>query len=167
MRKAIIEALRIVSQCIQGHGIVWVLVGSTSLALQGVSVEPDDIDVLTDKEGAYKVGELLGKYEVDPVSFKRSELFASHFGKFKVQGVSVEVMGDLEVFVDDSWTNVTEDRLRSKRLRRVGDLEIPVSPLEKQLEDYEKLNRKKDIETIKAIRTALRNQVLSSEEPSS
>lgn len=158
MKKAITEALRVISRILKGRDLEWVLVGSTSLALQGVKVYPKDVDVLTGKDEAYEIAELLREYEVYPVSFKRSELFASHFGKFNVGGVLVEVMGDLETFIDGRWTNVTADRLRLKRLCRVGDLEVPVSSLEQQLESYEKLNRKKDARTIEAIRDALRKQ---------
>jgi predicted nucleotidyltransferase len=159
MREAITEALRVISRVLKDRDIEWVLVGSTSLALQGVNVDPKDIDILTDKRGAYEIAILLKEYEIQPVTFSRSELFASHFGKFNIQGVPVEIMGDLEILTDGSWVNVTADRLQSKHKCKIGDVEVPVSSLEKQLEFYKKSSRKKDAGTAEEIRRALQEKV--------
>jgi predicted nucleotidyltransferase len=158
MRETITEALNVIHRVLKDQNIEWVLVGSTSLALQGVKVDPKDIDILTDKKGAYKVAELLREYEIQPVTFSRSELFASHFGKFNIQGVQVEIMGDLEILTHGSWINMTADRLQSKHKCKIGDVEVPVSSLEKQFEFYKKSSRKKDTATAEAIRTTLQKR---------
>jgi hypothetical protein len=160
MREAITKALRVISRVLKDRDIFeWVLVGSTSLALQGVDMDPEDIDILADKKGAYEIAELLREYEIQPVIFSRSELFASHFGKFNIQGVHVEIMGDLEILTDGSWINVTADRLQSKHICKIGEVEVPVSSLEKQFEFYKKSSRKKDVITAEAIRRTLQKKV--------
>lgn len=158
MREAITEALRVISRFLKDREIEWVLVGSTSLALQGVNVDPKDVDILTDKKGAYEIAEVLREYEIQPVFFSRSELFASHFGKFNIRGIHIEIMEDLEILTDGSWINVTADRLQSRHICKIGDIEIPVSSLEKQLEFYKKSSRKKDVRTAEAIRTTLQKK---------
>ncbi|TFG20317.1 MAG: hypothetical protein EU529_15060 [Promethearchaeota archaeon] len=52
--EAFIEALRLISGEYHIHKIKWILIGSCSLALNGVDVKPNDIDILTDEKGALK-----------------------------------------------------------------------------------------------------------------
>lgn len=85
----IITALRIICDKLMQSDISWVLVGSTSLALQRVNITPQDIDILTDKDGAYKINKLLKDYEVKPVEYCQSERFQSHLGEFRINNVKV------------------------------------------------------------------------------
>jgi predicted nucleotidyltransferase len=54
-----IRVLKIISKKLENQKIKWVLVGSTSLALQGVNIKPKDIDILTDDEGVFKFNEIF------------------------------------------------------------------------------------------------------------
>lgn len=64
------ECLQILCARLSNQDVAWVLVGSTSLALQRVDVTPRDIDILTDEAGAYKINELLKDCEVRPVAYR-------------------------------------------------------------------------------------------------
>ena len=86
------QALKIISEKLNGKGINWVLIGSTNHALQGVDVKPNDIDILTDKEGAYAIGEALKEYVIEEVHIKESETMKSHYGKFNINDVEVEIL---------------------------------------------------------------------------
>ena len=44
MKEALLNALKLISERYNTHGIKWVIVGSTSLALQNVNVRPNDIE---------------------------------------------------------------------------------------------------------------------------
>ncbi len=154
-----IKALRVIDRKLKGKNIDWVLVGSTSLALQGVEIQPKDIDLLTDEEGAYRIGELLREYEIEPVKFRESRLFKSFFGEYKILGVEVEVMGNLEERLRDRWLSLS-GRLRTKRWVKVNEMKVPVSSLREQLKVYEKLGREKDVFRAKKIREAIVKQSL-------
>ena len=92
-----IEALRLIGNlAAKEPGLVWALTGSTSFALQGMDLEAHDIDIQTDKDSAYKLGELLEKYCTEPVRFCGTDAIRSHFGRFQVGQAEVEVMGDIE-----------------------------------------------------------------------
>lgn len=151
----ILEALRIISERLKNK-VKWVLVGSLSLALQGVEVNAKDIDVLTDKAGAFKINELLKEFEIKKVEFSETKLFRSYFGKFKIKGILVEVMGDLEEKRGNKWHSLSY-RLAAPRIIRVSDMEIPVSSLKDQLESYLKSGRKRDSIKIKRIMKAIEN----------
>jgi hypothetical protein len=154
IRKEIIETLRIIKEKLKDTEIRWVLVGSLSLALQGITLEPNDIDILTDKEGAFEINKLFKEYEVKPVRFKRSEHLESYLGEFRINGVKVEVMGDLKEKDRNSWKSLS-DRLVSPKIVEIEGMQIPVSKLEEQLKSYEKIRTPKARIRVKKIREVL------------
>ncbi|MBD3192802.1 MAG: hypothetical protein GF308_19340 [Candidatus Heimdallarchaeota archaeon] len=121
----------------------WVLVGSLSLALQGVNIHPKDIDILTDKAGALTCNKLLKDFCLEPIKWSKTEKFASYFGKFRMEKILVEIMGDLEIKYQDTWRKI-DSRLKNVTYVQINELRVPVSPLEAQLESYQRLNREKD-----------------------
>lgn len=154
---AFLQALRSIVQRLEGQGIRWVLVGSASLALQGVDIRPKDIDILTDQAGALRFNELFCDYVVSPVRFQRSTLFDSYFGTFTVLGIKVEVMGDLVIKYQEGAGSQAH-RLTNPHFVKLDELIIPVSPLSEQLASYEKLGRPKDQLRIQKIRAALKRE---------
>lgn len=150
-----IEALKTIKERIGEEDIRWVIVASTSLALQGVDIEPKDIDILTDKEGAFQINILLKEYETKPVSFGRFDPFRSYFGKFEINGIGVEVMGDLETRINDRWVRISH-RLNEPKVIKLGDFNIPVSCLQEHLEAYVTIGRENDKIKIEKIRETLR-----------
>ncbi|MHC1784111.1 MAG: hypothetical protein AB9891_15385 [Anaerolineaceae bacterium] len=133
--------LRKIVARIGDHPITWALTGSTSMALQGMPLEIHDIDIQTDKAGAYEIDRLLLDYAVVPVRFLPSKRIRSHFGEFEVDGIEVEVMGDMEKQLDDgSW----EPPVRIEEYRgwvESEGLRIPVISLEHEVEAYAKMGR--------------------------
>lgn len=151
-----IEALRIIYQKLKDQKIKWILVGSTSLALQGVRIRPKDIDILTEKAGAFKINRLLKEYETEPVELKESEMFQSYFGKFQIKEVTVEVMGNLKIKIGDKWT--PSEELIPQRTLEINDMYLPVFSLETELKLYERLGRKKDSVRIQKIKETLKSR---------
>ena len=100
------RALRKIYNLLQEQeGLVWALTGSASFALQGMDLSPHDIDLITDREGARRIGELLRAFCVRPVGDDGgAEYVRSLFGRFLVEGVEVDVMGDpRRMNLDGSW----------------------------------------------------------------
>ena len=114
VNKKLIDALKQIARDLSTHKIKWVLVGSLSLALQGVRIDPKDIDILTDKEGALKLNKIWEKYKIKNVEFGETDRFRSYFGKFKIKDVKIEVMGDLEEKLRGKWFSLAK-RLESPK----------------------------------------------------
>jgi len=57
-----VETLKVIYEKLKRQEVKWVLTGSTNLALQGLKIKPKDIDILTDKEDAFKINKLLKEY---------------------------------------------------------------------------------------------------------
>ena len=117
----------------------WAVMGSTASVLQGIpNYVPPDIDLVTTMEGAYIMSGAVGHAGtvIHQVSYSESARYVSHFGIFEVQGVKVEIMGDLIIRVADGVINATDHFARwsdKVRLLHFEDAHIPVVPLEWQL----------------------------------
>jgi predicted nucleotidyltransferase len=155
--KKIIKVLKIILRKLKNKKIKWVVVGSTSLALQGVKISPKDIDILTNKEGAFRMNEIFKDYRVKPVRFSQRKFFSSYFGRFKIEGVRVDIMGNLKARIGQKWVPLTK-RLYSHTFVKLGKEKIPVPFLEDQLEVYKKVKRKKNIERVKKIEEFLKKK---------
>jgi len=134
-----LKALRTVCEKLKDADVNWVLGGSTNLALQGVDLNPRDIDILTDREGAFTIEKLIKDYKIKSVEFTKSEKIASYQGKFRVEGVEVEVMGALQIKTAKAWTKPLKPW--RKRILKTEGIEIPVNPLEIELRAYRRLGR--------------------------
>ena len=91
-------------------GIAYVVVGGAALALRGLPVPVNDVDIEMAVEDAYRCQDLFAAHEVgrppyvvDPVAFREGEQARSHFGRFAFDGLRVEIMADLHWRKGDRW----------------------------------------------------------------
>lgn len=134
----VLERLR---ETLQASSIVWALTGSTSFALQGVPVDPNDIDIQTTEAGAYAVEALFSTQVVEPVSLRTGEAIRSHFGTLSFGGVSVEIMGALRKRRENgTWDSPVDIESTREYVPFRGD-RVPVLPLEYEARAYERLGR--------------------------
>lgn len=75
----------------------WAYVGSTASYIEGQSVVPSDIDIMTTKEGAKYFAEKLKEFITVGLYFDNSKKGSSWYVKFLINGIEVEVMGELVV----------------------------------------------------------------------
>jgi hypothetical protein len=117
----------------------WALMGSTASVLQGIDdYEPPDIDLTTTMEGAYIMAGAMGQAGTvtRPIGYSVRPPYASYFGIFEVEGVKVEVMGELVIRCDDGVIDLHDHWSRWSDKVRVlhwEDFHVPVVPLEWQL----------------------------------
>ncbi len=138
---AFLHALRKFSARLEGAEITWALTGSLSFALQGVPVEPRDIDAQTDEAGAYVIERRCSEYVVRPVAFSGTEKIRSHFGALVIDGVKVEIMGALQKrLADGSWEELVDIRPHL-RFVEIEDMRVPVLALEYEYQAYLTLGR--------------------------
>ena len=134
--------------------ILWAITGSTSFALRSLPFTPKDIDLQTDKDGAYALEAVLRDFVVQPVTFSATDHIRSHFGKLLVDSVPVEIMGDMQKFVDGRW-QPPPDLAQQREFVQFAGLELPVLALAYEREAYEKMGR---LETAVILQQWLQNQ---------
>ncbi|MCL2771869.1 MAG: hypothetical protein FWD71_00845 [Oscillospiraceae bacterium] len=120
--------------------IIWVLTGSTSFTIQGMKLTPRDIDIQTNKAGAYEINELLKNYVVRPVLFSAIEKVRSHIGYFAINGVEIEVMGDIQKKCNDIWEDIIDLRPFIEQIV-YKNMKLPVLNLSYESSAYRKLGR--------------------------
>ncbi len=129
--------------------VPWAVTGSTSFALQGVPLTPNDIDVQTSEAGAYAVEEAFADAVVEPVSFSEAESIRSHFGALEIEGVRVEVMGALQKRLDDGSWEAPIEIADHRTFVDLGEVPIPVLALSYEAEAYERMGRTERAELLR------------------
>jgi hypothetical protein len=67
-------------------------------------LEPHDIDLQTDVQGAYEIERRFSSQVSRNVGFSSTERIRSHFGSLLVEGLVVEIMGDIQKRREDgTW----------------------------------------------------------------
>lgn len=126
---------------LHGQDILWAITGSTGFALRGLPFTPNDIDLQTDAPGAYGVEKALQNFVVNPVTFSGTERIRSHLGQLRLDGVKVEIMGDVEKWVSGRWES-PPDLVQHRQFIQFDGLDLPVLSLAYECEAYEKMGRK-------------------------
>ncbi len=121
--------------------IRWALTGSTAFALQGLAIEPGDIDVQTDEAGAYAVERLFAEQVVRPVRPRETVRIASHFGALELEEIGVEIMGDVRKRAPPGRWRSPPDLSALVRWIAWADLRVPVLPVEYERQAYAELGR--------------------------
>jgi hypothetical protein len=136
-----LNALRQIHARLRDSGVNWAVTGSFGFALQGVPVEVHDLDLQTDEAGAYEIERRFSESVVRKVTFSSAERIRSHFGVLLMEGIRVEIMGDVQKRREDgSWEDPV-DLARRKRVVQVEGLDVPVLSLEYEYQAYLKLGR--------------------------
>jgi hypothetical protein len=145
----LIAVLLAIHDVLEGKGVRWAVMGSLNHALQGLEIQPRDIDICTDERGAYAMERLHEEYVTHRVSYKEGEGVRSHFGEFKIDGVTVEIIGDMEIRADDGvWTPLSDGPYRHVT---EAEASIPVRTLEQEVETYIGLGRVERAEKLREL----------------
>ena len=130
LNPAYLRVLRKIRTRLDNADVNWVVTGSFGLALQGVPVEPHDIDIQTDEAGAYKTQRLFSEFVTRKVVFSSAERIRSHFGALMIDGIKVEIMGHVQKRLDNGSWEPPVDLERHKRFVEFEGMKVPVLSLE-------------------------------------
>lgn len=111
-----------------------------SFALRSLPFEVNDIDIQTDKEGAFAIQDLLSEYLTKQVEFVASERIKSFLGELEIRGVTVEIVGALQKWDQGTWSDPV-DLNKWKEYIKVRGMTIPVLSLDYEANAYEKIGR--------------------------
>lgn len=127
----------------------WVITGSLGFALQAVPVQPNDIDIQTNEVGAYQIESLFSDVVIRKVKFSATERIKSHFGALQIDGIQVEIMGNIQKKGADGVWEKPVDPAHYRRMVDIDGLLVPVLSLEYEYQAYLKFGR---IERAKMLR---------------
>ena len=145
----IIAALLALHGSLKGRAVRWAVMGSLSHALQGLKIQPNDIDISTDRRGAHKIEQLLEPHVTRPVTHSQADRVRSHLGELTLHGVTVQIIGDMETSTDNrTWTPLPHDH---PHLIMVAGAPIPVRTLEQEIQTYTRLGRTQRADKLRAL----------------
>ena len=147
--------LRKVQQRLQDCDVTWVLTGSLGLALRGVETEVHDIDVQTDVAGAHEIERLFTDYVVRSVALLEDQQVRSHLGALEIDGIEVEIIGDIQKRVPGGPWEPPPDLARLATTVEAQGMQVPVLPLEYERDAYRQMGR---LEKAELIAVALRRR---------
>ena len=137
------------------HDIVWAITGSLNFALHGLPVEVHDIDIQTDKNGAYKIEQLFAKFMTKKVTRCASKYIRSYLGAFVLDGMTVEIMGDIEKRAEGGEWGEPVNICDHRETITYNGLSIPVLSLEYEERAYRQIGR---IDTAEMLREYLNDR---------
>lgn len=149
-----INTLKTITQRLGDEPIRWAVGFSSALVLHGIDIDPQDIDIVADKQGAFAINKLLNNYVVNPVakgSF--SEQFDSFFGLFEIGGCSIEVMGSFKFksCINNKWYSF-DKMFNEVEIISFDNVRIPVISLDCLVNIYKKMGRDKDLSKVNLIK---------------
>ncbi len=125
------------------------LIGSAALVLAGVKVDSiSDIDILTSKRDAHTLKNLWKSKLETNHQFKDESLFRSNFARFEFDEIAIEVMGDLEICINNHWERLKINEFIEIKLDKYS-IKIPI--LKEQKRILALFGREKDLRRIELI----------------
>lgn len=113
----------------------WAFVGSTASYIEGQKVIPSDIDIMTTKVGVEYFTSKLTEFIIVPLYFDDSKKGSSWYIKLLINGIEVEIMGELVVKGDKDSISVSREAKIWQYLinKEFKGLSIPLFPDEFQI----------------------------------
>jgi len=130
------KALILASQALSEVGARWLLAGSTASFLNGLKVEPKDLDIIVETPKVYDADRVFAEHfkAERRVSYSSTGLYASHYGVFKINWVNVDLMAELEICCPEGCMKLDFDTIYPQASAvRVGGIGVRLLPLEWQL----------------------------------
>jgi hypothetical protein len=136
-----LPALRIVLARLRGIAVDWVVTGSLGTVLQGLELDVHDIDLQTDKAGAYAMEDSLSDYVADSVRYVESPRMRSYLGRLEIDGVRVEIMGDIQKLLPDGTWEPPVNVVDHRRWADFEGVSVPVLSLNYEYRAYRLMGR--------------------------
>jgi hypothetical protein len=125
MEKKIEEVLIQIGKKLDSHKIKYVFVGSSSLALQGIPIQPHDIDIATNKKGLDLIQKEFKEFvkisierRLSKINLKFGIKSYANFLTLEIQGIKVEAMSGLKIknqklnYLKKDIAYITKDKIK-------------------------------------------------------
>lgn len=130
---------------------LWALTGSAGLRLQGVDIAVHDLDLQTGTETIYLLEKALSQCMKVPVHVWESEHTLSYHGQAEINGLQVELLGDVRHRQADGTWGPPLDIASVLFWVEWRGLMVPVLSLAHEAAAYEKMRRLQKAELIRSV----------------
>jgi predicted nucleotidyltransferase len=131
------KAIKIIHKLLSEKKIKWALIGSTNMQLQGMDIQPHDLDIVIQLKDLDKMQKIFSEYNVSAIKEKRS-LTNNPFWEVKVEIDGVEV----QIFGEKSNRGYVSKLLANRLINiQLNGIKIPCFTLEAEAQTYAEINR--------------------------
>ena len=138
------DALKIIHKRLTENNIKWTVVGSTNMLLQGIDVQPNDLDVVVQLQDLEKTREIFSDYDAAEIKELTPLVDEPSWEvKVEIEGVQVQIIGQRNTgeYVRKLLANQTTKV-------RLDDIEVPVFTLEAEAQTYSETKREHKAQVI-------------------
>jgi hypothetical protein len=107
--------------------INWVVTGSFAFAIQGIPLEVHDIDIQTNEKGAYQIEQRFSEFVAKNITLSSVEKIRSHFGALEIDGIKIEIMGDIQKRLSDGTWEKPVDLDHHRRFVDFNGMQVPIT----------------------------------------
>jgi ubiquinone/menaquinone biosynthesis C-methylase UbiE len=133
-------------------GAPWALGGSCSLALHGVKMTPHDIDIITDADGARRIGDALQRIaeEKQAVAWGEGKRIRSQRGIYRLGDIEIDIVGAGEMREGEDWIPPrSPSEWQTETLTLPGsEAAVTTFTLEHERDAYHRLQREEKVRLI-------------------
>jgi len=97
------EVLKILSFELNEVKSKWAITGGANLFIRNYKRKTSDIDIITSKEGLYEISKKLNIEIKNTFNKTETENIRSYFIQHKINGTTIDIIGDMEVLINDKW----------------------------------------------------------------
>jgi len=97
------EVLKILSFELDEVKSKWAITGGANLFIRNYKRKTSDIDIITSKEGLYEISKKLNIEIKNTFTKTETENIRSYFIQHKINGTTIDIIGDMEVLINDKW----------------------------------------------------------------
>ena len=139
---ALTKAISLVYPRLDDGKTLWAIGGSFAMALHGLPAMPKDIDLITNSLGAANIDQKLLEFQVfAPGLHQGDHALRYHAGKYRLEGVSVETISQLEYRQMDGGWKKARDFVEGQQTIKYLGMSLPVVSLGWLLEFYTQTQR--------------------------
>lgn len=134
------ETILVINKLLKGRQFAFR--GTTSLVLQGYDMAVEDIDIIANKDSSLECNKLLKEYIVQEIEYKETEKFKSFYGKFLINDIETEIMGEFQILDKKKhWSNAYDASEDEITYILQEESEIPLTKVEIELGMFAQMGR--------------------------
>jgi len=132
------DVIKLICSGIKDKRIKWALVGSTNMYLQGINVDPNDLDITTNINSLKIFEKEFNEHIIKPISknIKKKYSFKTNELKLLIKGIEVQIIGEHD-------NGVYFENINKGNIVLVGldNIKIPCLSLSSEADAYSKTGR--------------------------
>jgi len=139
------KAIKIVHQLLKDNNIKWALIGSTNLALQGMNINPNDLDIIVKMDDLKLITKIFSEYNSSEAR--------------EIKSMTSEPIWEIKAKIDNIEVHIISEKETGEYLRKfllnnmieikLDNINIPCFTLEAEAKAYSETNRENKSQIIK------------------